>query len=182
MSMRFIKGRSLAVVEAYDVRVEAKYVAVVHDLENVSLYLLDQLKALKDSPLELIMSSLTLEGSYSEDDPTPEFRKLQPISSQVTALVYYERGGSKDPRSISHEILLSDALAVSRALCEKHKKARLEIGGPSMVTISLSSQGTSLAATHHHVSRAYNVNDTFPFSEPHDDLFDATILDKPVDS
>ncbi|GKB03180.1 hypothetical protein Tco_0831269, partial [Tanacetum coccineum] len=123
-------GRSLAVVEAYDVRVEAKYVAVVHDLENRGVI----------------------------------------------------RGGSKDPRSISHEILLSDALAVSRARCEKHKKAHLEIGGPSVVTLSLSSQGTSLAATHHHVSRADNVNDTFPFSEPHDYLFDATILDKPMDS
>ncbi|GJU41581.1 hypothetical protein Tco_1194538 [Tanacetum coccineum] len=130
-------GRSLAAVEAYDSGVEAKYVAAVHNLENVSFPLLDQLEALKDSPLELLMSSLTLEGSYIEDDPTPKFRK-----------------------SISHEILLSDALAALRARCEKHKKARLEIGGPSVVTPSLSSQEESLAAADHQVSSAANVDGT----------------------
>ncbi|GJS90486.1 hypothetical protein Tco_0773122 [Tanacetum coccineum] len=130
-------GRSLAAVEAYDSGVEAKYVAAVHNLENVSFPLLDQLEALKDSPLELLMSSLTLEGSYIEDDPTPKFRK-----------------------SISHEILLSDALAALRARCEKHKKARLEIGGPSVVTPSLSSQEESLAVADHQVSSAANVDGT----------------------
>ncbi|GKF40601.1 hypothetical protein Tco_0123943, partial [Tanacetum coccineum] len=94
------------------------------------------------------------------------------------------RGWFKDPRSIKS----CDFCGVKLPSCcrgarfEKHKKAHLEIGGPSVVTLSLSSQGTSLAATHHHVSRADNVNDTFPFSEPHDYLFDATILDKPMDS
>ncbi|GKG49295.1 hypothetical protein Tco_0515747, partial [Tanacetum coccineum] len=48
-------------VEAYDFRIEARYVAAVKDLENVSLPLLDQLEALMDSPLELLMSS-TLKG------------------------------------------------------------------------------------------------------------------------
>ncbi|GKC07827.1 hypothetical protein Tco_0999437 [Tanacetum coccineum] len=127
-------GRSLAAVEAYDSRVEAKYVAVVQDWDN------------------------------------------------VTVPVYYERGGSKDPGSISHEILLSDSLAASRARCEKHKKARLEIGGPSVVTPSLSSQEESLATADHQVSSAANVDGTVPSSKPHDDLFDAIVLDRPVDS
>nr|GEU43092.1 hypothetical protein [Tanacetum cinerariifolium] len=148
-----LTGRSLAVVKAYDVGVEAKYVAAVHDLENVSFYLCDQLEDLKDSPLELIMSSLMLEGSYSEDDSTPEFQNLQPVSSQVTVSVYYERSESAFRDS-----------------------------GPPVVTLSLSSQGTSLAATDYHVSRAANLNDTILFSEPHNDLFDTTIMDKPVDS
>ncbi|GJT28871.1 reverse transcriptase domain-containing protein [Tanacetum coccineum] len=127
-------GRSLAAVEAYESRVEAKYVAVVQDWDN------------------------------------------------VTVPVYYERGGSKDPGSISHEILLSDSLAASRARCEKHKKARLEIGGPSVVTPSLSSQEESLATADHQVSSAANVDGTVPSSKPHDDLFDAIVLDRPVDS
>nr|GEU84920.1 putative transposase (putative), gypsy type [Tanacetum cinerariifolium] len=164
-------GRSLVTIEAYDAGVEAKYVAAVHDLENVYFSLLDQLEALKDYPLKLLMFCLMLEGSYSEDDLTPKFRKMQLVSNQVTVPVYYERGGSKDPESISHEILLSDALAASRTRCKKHKKARLEIGGPFVVTLTLSSQETSHVATDHQVSSATNV-----------DLFDATFLDKHVDS
>ncbi|GKE00673.1 hypothetical protein Tco_1388656, partial [Tanacetum coccineum] len=135
--------------------------------------------------LRLAMMKRVWRRALSMERLVDHWRWLRPTMlglKLITVLVYYERGGSKDPRSISHEILLSDALAVSRARCEKHKKAHLEIGGPSVVTLSLSSQGTSLAATHHHVSRADNVNDTFPFSEPHDYLFDATILDKPMDS
>ncbi|GKG58543.1 hypothetical protein Tco_0594313, partial [Tanacetum coccineum] len=86
---------------------------VVKELKNVSLPLLDQLEALKDSPLELIMSSLTLEGSHGEENSTPEFWPLQHVSEQVTMPVYYERGSLRNPGSISHEILLFDALATS---------------------------------------------------------------------
>ncbi|GKF03111.1 hypothetical protein Tco_0030034, partial [Tanacetum coccineum] len=100
--------RSLAKVEAYDFGIEAKYVEVVHDLENVSFSLLDQLEALKDAPIEPLMPSLKLEGSHGKDDPTLEFRKLQPVFDKVTVPVYYKRGGSRDPGSISHEILLSN--------------------------------------------------------------------------
>ncbi|GJT85475.1 hypothetical protein Tco_1067192 [Tanacetum coccineum] len=197
-------GRSLAAVEAYDAEVEAKYVVVVHDLENavypvggrfvglevgsirriqeIGYGVLEFLGAwirrifldgygvltlfdvitLKDYPLELLMSSLTLERSNSEDDLTLKFRKLQPVSNQVIVSVYYERGGSKDLGSISYEILLLDALAASRARCEKQKKAHLEID--------------------HQVSSAANVGDTVPSSESDDDLFDAIVFDKPVDS
>nr|GEV82021.1 transposase (putative), gypsy type [Tanacetum cinerariifolium] len=57
-------GRSLAKLEAYDSGVEGGYVSAVNELDNVSFSLLDQLEALKDSPLELVMSSLTLEGDH----------------------------------------------------------------------------------------------------------------------
>ncbi|GJX26740.1 hypothetical protein Tco_0233036 [Tanacetum coccineum] len=80
-------------------------------------------------------------------DLTPEFRRLQPVSKQVTMPVYFERGGSRDPASISHEIILSDALVASHAR-------------------------TSLVVADHQVSSAANV----------DDLFDAIVLDRPVDS
>ncbi|GKC72403.1 hypothetical protein Tco_1118286, partial [Tanacetum coccineum] len=106
-------GRSLAEVEAYDSWVGAAYVATVNEFENVSFTLLEQLEAVKDSPLELLMSALTLEGDHGDEDLTPEFHKLQTISEQVTVHVYFKRGGLKDPDSISHEILLFDALAAS---------------------------------------------------------------------
>nr|GEU53406.1 hypothetical protein [Tanacetum cinerariifolium] len=41
--------RSLTHVEAYDLGVKAKYVTVMHDFENVSFTLLDELESLKDS-------------------------------------------------------------------------------------------------------------------------------------
>ncbi|GJT49622.1 hypothetical protein Tco_0975779 [Tanacetum coccineum] len=68
-------GRSLAEIDAYDSRVGAAYVAAVNEFENVSFTLLEQLEALKDSPLELLMSASTVEGDYDDEDPT-EFRRL----------------------------------------------------------------------------------------------------------
>nr|GEU71560.1 polygalacturonase-like [Tanacetum cinerariifolium] len=91
-------------------------------LGNAISMAIKNLEALKDSPLELLMSSLTLKGDHGEENPTLEFRNMQPISDQVTVLVYYERGGSGDLGSISHEILLSNALVVSYARGEKNKK------------------------------------------------------------
>ncbi|GKA20474.1 hypothetical protein Tco_0700463 [Tanacetum coccineum] len=129
-------GRSLSEVAAYDSGV------------GMPLPLLEQLEALKDSSLELLMSALTLEGIM--------------------------RGGSRGPDSISHEILLSEALAASRAHCEQHQKARLEVGG-----LSQSSQRGSLVVADPPASGAANIDGTVPL---HDDMFDATILDKPSDS
>ncbi|GKA57300.1 RNA-directed DNA polymerase [Tanacetum coccineum] len=140
--------RSLAKVKAYDFGIEAKYVEVVHDLESVSFSLFDQLEALKDAPIEPFMSSLKLEGSHGKDDPTLEFRKLQPIFDKVTVLVYYERGGSRDPGPISHEILLSN-------VWPRHV---LEVSGTT------------------------NVDDGAATTKLHDDLFNTTVLDKPIDS
>ncbi|GKE74417.1 hypothetical protein Tco_1536458 [Tanacetum coccineum] len=55
-------------VESYDVEVKTKYLAAVTDLENVPFPLLEDLVALKDSPIELLMASLTLEGGHGEED------------------------------------------------------------------------------------------------------------------
>nr|GFB99638.1 hypothetical protein [Tanacetum cinerariifolium] len=172
-------NRSLAEVEAYDSEIEAKYVVVVHELENVSFSLLDQLEVLKDSPLELLMSSLTLEGDHDEDDPTSEFCKLQPVSIQVTVLVYYECSGSRDPRSISHEVLLSDALTASRAHGEKQKKVSLETCYPFVAMPYVSSQETSFVVTDYQISSVAIVSDGPATVEPRDDLFDTTMQDKP---
>ncbi|GJT58321.1 hypothetical protein Tco_0993375 [Tanacetum coccineum] len=95
ISIQDVEGL-LAELEAYDSRVAVGYVSAVNELENVSFPILDQLEALKDSLLELLMSSLMLEGDHGEDESMPEFR--------------------------SHEILLLDALAASHARAEKRKK------------------------------------------------------------
>ncbi|GJX50692.1 hypothetical protein Tco_0277537 [Tanacetum coccineum] len=113
-------GRSLAEIDDYDSRVGATYVAAVNEFENVSFTLLEQLEALKDSPFELFMSALTLKGDYVDEDPTPEFRRLQP--------------------------------------------------------------GADLVVADHQVSSATNIDGTVPSSAPHDELCDATILDRPIDS
>nr|GEW20891.1 transposase (putative), gypsy type [Tanacetum cinerariifolium] len=59
--------------------------------------------------------SLAEIGDYVDEDPTPEFRRLQPVFEQVTVPLYFERGGLRDHASISHEILLSGVLATSHA-------------------------------------------------------------------
>ncbi|GKA69940.1 hypothetical protein Tco_0776004, partial [Tanacetum coccineum] len=60
---------------AYDPDVESKYVAAVNDFENVSFSLLEELEALKDSPLALIMSDLTLDGDADCHTPPRQNRK-----------------------------------------------------------------------------------------------------------
>ncbi|GJW78859.1 hypothetical protein Tco_0140541, partial [Tanacetum coccineum] len=145
--------------EAYDDGVAADYVAAVNELKNVSFPLLDQLEALKDSLLKLLMPSITLEGSHGDEDSTLELHKLQLI-------------------------LLFDALAASHARGEKRKKgasSSLEMGGPSVVMPSVSSQDTSLVVADYHISSLAIIDGIVSTTEPHDDLFDTTMLDKPVD-
>nr|GEX24165.1 ribosomal protein L7Ae/L30e/S12e/Gadd45 [Tanacetum cinerariifolium] len=69
-------GRSLAQVEAYDPEVENKYVVTVGEFKNVSFSLLEELEALKDSILALIMFALTLKG---DADSTPELYDIPAI-------------------------------------------------------------------------------------------------------
>ncbi|GJS75446.1 hypothetical protein Tco_0725327 [Tanacetum coccineum] len=166
-------GKSLSKVAAYDFGVEVAYVAAVNELESMPLPLLEQLEALKYSPLELLMSALTLEGGHGDEDPTLEFRKLQPVSEQVTVSVYFKCGGSRSPDAISHEILMFEALAASRVCYEQHQKSRLEVSG-----LSQSSQGGSLVVAGPPALGAANVDGTVPL---YDDMFDVSILDKPSD-
>nr|GEZ95223.1 putative transposase (putative), gypsy type [Tanacetum cinerariifolium] len=76
-------GRYLAQIEVYDPKVERKYVATVSEFEGVSFPLLDELEGLKDSPLALIMSALTLKDDQGNIDTTPEFARFQPFLDQV---------------------------------------------------------------------------------------------------
>ncbi|GKG55201.1 hypothetical protein Tco_0571841, partial [Tanacetum coccineum] len=95
-------------IEAYDPEIEGKYVAVVSEFEGVSFPLLDELESLKDSPLALIMTALTLKDDYGNMDATPEFRRFQPSLDQVAVPIYFESD------SIDCEMLLSDVIPTIR--------------------------------------------------------------------
>nr|GFA50883.1 hypothetical protein [Tanacetum cinerariifolium] len=151
--------RTLGEVEAYDLRIEARYVAAVKELKNVSLPLLDQLEALMDSPFKLLMVN----------------------------------------NSISHEILLYNALAASHARAEKRRKdasLSLVVGEPSAtgslapsvqapfvnpVVVAVVSQESSLTVTDNQISSLTIVKEDVPITEAHDDMFDTTLLDRPED-
>ncbi|GKF58491.1 hypothetical protein Tco_0172028, partial [Tanacetum coccineum] len=72
------EGRSLAQIEAYDPEIEAKFVAVVSEFNNISFPLLDELEGLRDSPLAPIMSALTLKDDHGNVDTSPSFSGFQP--------------------------------------------------------------------------------------------------------
>ncbi|GJX00192.1 hypothetical protein Tco_0184105 [Tanacetum coccineum] len=74
-------GRSLVKLEAYDYGVAAEYVVAVTELENVSFPLLNQVEDLKDSPLKLLMSSLTLKGNHAASHAHAEKRIKDASSS-----------------------------------------------------------------------------------------------------
>ncbi|GJV42456.1 hypothetical protein Tco_1420896 [Tanacetum coccineum] len=171
-------GRSLAQVETYDPEVENKYVAAVGEFENVSFSLLEELEALKDSPLAFIMSALTLEG---DADSTPELRKLQPSLDQVTIPVYYESDGSRGFGSISHEMLLSDAIPAIRGRAERRGLGSSSGSATDGAAANVPAQDSSLVVADYQISTLTLTDDFIPVTQPHDDLFDTTVLDKPVD-
>nr|GEW06492.1 transposase (putative), gypsy type [Tanacetum cinerariifolium] len=62
-------GKSLAQVEAYDPGEENKYMAAVSDFENVSFSLLEDLEALKDASLTLIVTFYIFREFHDETRP-----------------------------------------------------------------------------------------------------------------
>nr|GEW46850.1 transposase (putative), gypsy type [Tanacetum cinerariifolium] len=57
----------LEAVEAYDLEAEAKYIAALQVLKNLKYPLVDQLKGLKDAPMDVIMAFLHLESDTGDD-------------------------------------------------------------------------------------------------------------------
>ncbi|GJU08128.1 hypothetical protein Tco_1124558 [Tanacetum coccineum] len=108
-------GRSLSQIEAYDPEIEGKYVAAVSKFKGVSFPLLDELESLKDSPLALIMSALTLKDDHGNTNATSEFRQFQPSLDQVIMPIYSESD------SIDREMLLSDAILTIRQSAERRR-------------------------------------------------------------
>nr|GEV87555.1 hypothetical protein [Tanacetum cinerariifolium] len=111
----------LETIEAYDPEAEAKYIAALHALKNLKYPLVDQLKSLKDAPIDVIMASLHLESDTGDDAPH-WVRELRPSSSQLTILVYPEVRDPMDPWACKEEILLANAIAANVSRAEKKKK------------------------------------------------------------
>ncbi|GJS14127.1 gypsy type transposase [Tanacetum coccineum] len=86
--------------------------------------MVDQLKRLKDAPMELIMASLHLESDTEEDAPQ-WIRDLRPSSSQLKIPVYPKVRDLKDPWAVKEEMLLKDAIAANISRAEKKKKCRV---------------------------------------------------------
>ncbi|GJY01857.1 hypothetical protein Tco_0360009 [Tanacetum coccineum] len=126
-------GRSLAQIEAYDPKVEEKYVATVSEFESVSFLLLDELESLKDLPIALIMSALVLKDDHGNTDVAPEFAPFQPSRDQVVMPIYSESG------SVDSEMLLSDAISAIRQSAK-----RRGLCPPSRSTLVMLSESRSL--------------------------------------
>ncbi|GJW63362.1 hypothetical protein Tco_0115246, partial [Tanacetum coccineum] len=116
---------------------------------GVSFPLLDELESLKDSPLALIMSTLTLKDDQGNKDAAPEFALFQSSIDQFVVPVYSKSS------FIDREMLLSGAIPTT---C---------ITDYQVSTLFMAGDGGSANQP--------------PVTQPHDDLFDTSILDKPGD-
>ncbi|GKE53449.1 hypothetical protein Tco_1488605, partial [Tanacetum coccineum] len=130
----------------------------------------------KDAPLASIMSALTLKDSEGDKDISSKLSRFQHSLDQVTVPIYSESG------SIYREMPLSDAIpsirrsAERRGLCPPSGIAPGEAFAPS--------HDTSLAIADYQVSTLVLSGDGASVDqplvvEPHDDLFDASILAEP---
>ncbi|GJZ27741.1 hypothetical protein Tco_0572388 [Tanacetum coccineum] len=174
-------GRSLTQIKAYDLEIKGKYVVTVSEFEGVSFPLLDELESLNDSPLALIMSALILKDDQSNTDATPEFARFQHSLDQVTVPIYSESG------FVDREMLLSDAIP---AICQSAERRGL--CSPSSSTLGGASgsappHDSSLGVADYQVSTLVLSGDGGsahqpPIVQPHDDLFDTSVLDKTGDA
>nr|GEU72165.1 ankyrin repeat-containing domain, PGG domain protein [Tanacetum cinerariifolium] len=80
-------GRDLEVVEAYDPEANSIYLQALQELKDLKYPIVDQLKGLKDAPMEVIMASLPLKSDSGEDAPK-WIRDLRPSTSQLKIHVY----------------------------------------------------------------------------------------------
>ncbi|GKB45418.1 hypothetical protein Tco_0896171 [Tanacetum coccineum] len=117
-------SRDLGDVEAYDPEANDKFVKALQDLKVLKYPIIDQLKRLKDSPIDLIMASLYLESDTGEDAPQ-WIRDLRPSYSQLKIHIYPEVCNPKDPWAVKEEISLENAIAANISRAEKKKKCRV---------------------------------------------------------
>nr|GEZ91221.1 putative transposase (putative), gypsy type [Tanacetum cinerariifolium] len=116
--------RTIESLEAYDPEAEAKFAAALQSLKDLKLPLLDQLKGLKDAPIDVIMASLYLEDDTGDD--APQFiRDFHPSSSQLTIPVYPEVRDPRNPWACTEEIKLADAIAANISRAEQKKRSRI---------------------------------------------------------
>nr|GEY00840.1 hypothetical protein [Tanacetum cinerariifolium] len=146
-------------VQNADLTGQARYEEAVKELENILLPFLARLESYKDVPLECIMASLYLEGFTSPEDETPNFHKLQPVLEQVTVTLYYEHEdqGISAPHDTDVPPVNSIAVKDYTLFDVSMLKTTAKFGPPN----------------------PFFVNDQSEVA--HDEMFDTTLLDKPMD-
>nr|GEU95858.1 transposase (putative), gypsy type [Tanacetum cinerariifolium] len=115
---------TLESIEAYDPEAKTKYIAALQALKDLKYPLVDQLKGLKDAPMDVIMAALYLESDTGDDAPQ-WVRDLRLSSSQLTIPVYPEARDPVSPWACKEEMLLVDAIAANISRAEKKKKCRI---------------------------------------------------------
>ncbi|GKA03476.1 hypothetical protein Tco_0676257 [Tanacetum coccineum] len=108
----------LDALEAYDPKADTKFTMALQSLKDLEYPLVDQLKRLKDAPLDLIMASLHLENDTGEDAPQ-SIRDCRPSTSQLKIPVYPE----VPKRPVGSEG--GDAIAANVSRAEKKRKCRI---------------------------------------------------------
>nr|GEW15157.1 retrotransposon protein, putative, Ty1-copia subclass [Tanacetum cinerariifolium] len=87
----------LAAIEVYDPEADTKYVMALHALKDLKYPLVDQLEKLKDSLINVIMSSLFLESDSGEDAPSGGVPLSVPIvASQGIAILLADTATQTD--------------------------------------------------------------------------------------
>ncbi|GJV79331.1 hypothetical protein Tco_1515201 [Tanacetum coccineum] len=117
-------GSDLGDVEAYDLEANDKFVKALQDLKDLKYPIVNQLKRLNDSHIDLIIASLHLESDTREDAPQ-WIRDLRPSSSQLKIPIYPEVCDPKDPWAMKEEISLEDSIAANISRAEKKKKCKV---------------------------------------------------------
>nr|GEV13496.1 hypothetical protein [Tanacetum cinerariifolium] len=173
-------GRSLAQVKAYDPDVEGKYVVAVSEFEGISFPLLDELESLKDNPLALIIFAFTLKDDQGNKDAAPEFTQFQPSIDQFIVPVYSESD------FVEREMLLFDAILAIRQFAMRRGLCPPSSSAPGRNSGLDHSYDSSLGITGYQVSTLVMAGDGGstnqpPVTQPHDDLFYTSVLNKPGD-
>ncbi|GJU86846.1 hypothetical protein Tco_1294392 [Tanacetum coccineum] len=119
--------------------------------------LAQELEALKDSPLAPIMFALTLDGDV---DSTPRLHELQPSLDQITVPVYSQSSGSRRASSISHEMLLSDAIPAIHERAERRGLVPSSSFAEGGVAHVVPIQDSSLGVAGYQVSSLVHTGDT----------------------
>nr|GEY56033.1 hypothetical protein [Tanacetum cinerariifolium] len=117
-------GESLDMRQAFTDVVSAGITKALQELKDLKYPLLDQLKGLKDAPIDVIMASFYLESDTGED-ASQYIRDLCPSSPQLTIPVCPK---VRDPQNLwayKEEMKLADAIAANISRAVKKKKCRI---------------------------------------------------------
>nr|GEX49942.1 hypothetical protein [Tanacetum cinerariifolium] len=117
-------SESLDMRQAFADVVSVGITKALQALKDLKYPLLEQLKGLKDAPIDVIMASLYLESGTEEDD-LPYIRDLCPSSFQLTIPVYPEVRDPRNPWAYKEEMKLADAIAANISRAKKKKKCRI---------------------------------------------------------